>query len=125
MEKSEFRRTADMIIEILGYYNIDCYLWSEAKSTGSCYIRFQDPRVGSIRISDHDGKKHFNYKYNVRFDIRHEKTIFKNGSHLFFFPSFRIDSMVFLIIKNYNKIQQENKPARYQYIIPNHKKKKK
>ena len=34
-------------------------------SYGSCYIKFKDTRLGSIRISDHEGRQKYTYKYEV------------------------------------------------------------
>lgn len=36
-----------------------------AAQTGSIYIRFAHQRQGSLRISNHDGRKHLKYRWNV------------------------------------------------------------
>lgn len=34
----------------------------------SCYIKFKDCRLGSIRISNHKGRSVYNYKYEIYID---------------------------------------------------------
>lgn len=36
-----------------------------AAGTGSQYIKFKDPRIGSLRIADHTGKPKYHYKWNL------------------------------------------------------------
>lgn len=38
--------------------------WHTSK-TNSIYIKFKDVRLGSIRISDHKGRKKYNYTYEL------------------------------------------------------------
>lgn len=38
--------------------------WHTSK-TNSIYIKFKDVRLGSIRISDHKGRKQYNYTYEL------------------------------------------------------------
>jgi hypothetical protein len=40
------------------------YLFHSA-ATGSQYVKFKDPRSGSLRISDHPGFKVYRYKWNL------------------------------------------------------------
>jgi len=35
---------------------------------GSKYIKFRDVRLGSIRIADHNGRKKYNYTYEIFMD---------------------------------------------------------
>ena len=37
----------------------------DAKSTHSIYLKVDDGALGTIRISDHEGKPHLGYKYNL------------------------------------------------------------
>ena len=32
---------------------------------GSCYLKFKDTRLGSVRIAAHQGREKYNYKYNI------------------------------------------------------------
>lgn len=40
------------------------YLY-HAAMTGSHYVKFSDPRIGSLRIADHRGKDKYRYKWNL------------------------------------------------------------
>lgn len=42
----------------------------DAYSTNSIYLKLDYGLCNSIRISDHRGKEHLNYKYNLRSDIK-------------------------------------------------------
>lgn len=42
----------------------------DAYSTNSIYLKLDYGLCNSIRISDHKGKKHLSYKYNLRCDIK-------------------------------------------------------
>lgn len=44
----------------------------DAYSTNSIYLKLDCGLCNSIRISDHEGKKHLSYMYNVRGDINHD-----------------------------------------------------
>lgn len=35
-------------------------------ATGSWYIKFADPRLGSLRIADHPGREKYRYKWNIQ-----------------------------------------------------------
>lgn len=50
------------IIRELG--DVGAYLYYGAKS-GSQYVKFGDPRLGSLRIADHEGIEKYPYRWNV------------------------------------------------------------
>ena len=62
MKTKELRNT---IIEELT--DLGAYLYYNAAS-GSQYIKFLDPRLGSLRIGDHEGKPHLAYRWNIHTD---------------------------------------------------------
>lgn len=68
MEKSQkhrhreaviFRRAVVKRLQVLG-----AYLFYSA-GTGSQYVKFTDPRLGSLRIGDHGGREKYRYKWNL------------------------------------------------------------
>lgn len=66
MGKSKnFKSIAEQLINILSKKNIKAY---HAATTGSCYIRFEDERIGSVRLGDHSGRSKLKYKFNIRSD---------------------------------------------------------
>jgi len=54
------------------------YVYHES-SHGTIYIRFKEPLLGSIRISDHSGNQKYRYSYNIRFDIERSHTTRDGG----------------------------------------------
>jgi hypothetical protein len=40
------------------------YLFHSA-ATGSQYVKFSDPRIGSLRVADHTGREKYRYKWNL------------------------------------------------------------
>ena len=44
----------------------------DAYSTNSIYLKLDFGLCNSIRISDHEGKKHLSYMYNLRLDKTHD-----------------------------------------------------
>lgn len=66
-----YQLTKNLVAE-LKVKGIECHIHHKA-TTGSAYIRFKDPRMGSIRISDHAGRSKLKYKFNIRSDFSNEK----------------------------------------------------
>lgn len=58
------QNVALQIIKKLKDTNIGSYPWYISKGQ-SVYIRFDDPRMGSIRIADHKAKEKYKYKFNI------------------------------------------------------------
>lgn len=46
----------------------------DAYSTNSVYLKFDYGLGNSLRISDHSGKKHLNYRFNIILDLAKPKT---------------------------------------------------
>lgn len=44
----------------------------DSHGTNSIYLKLDYGMCNSIRISDHEGKAHLKYKYNLRADINHD-----------------------------------------------------
>lgn len=68
-KKEQLEKLSNEIIHHLSKNGIACYLHVSAVTTNSCYIRLYDARLGSIRVSDHEGKEKYGYKFNVRSDF--------------------------------------------------------
>lgn len=75
----------NFLLKKLKENDIKAYLYHEAK-TGSFYIKMENKRLGSIRIGDHDGRKKYKYKYNVRFDMLKPSTEIDRGVKRFYCP---------------------------------------
>lgn len=55
----------------------------DAISTHSVYLKFDDGVLGSLRISDHAGKKHLKYKYNLTMGSARKKRTHKGKVQCF------------------------------------------
>ena len=64
----KFNRLANSVLKRLNDEGVECYLWHSA-NTGSAYIRFNDNRIGSIRLGDHKGRPKLSYRWNIRSDF--------------------------------------------------------
>lgn len=69
----------------------------DAYSTNSIYLKLDYGMANSIRISDHIGKKHLSYMYNIGRDIKYNYVTETNFTRYFFsFDS--VDEMIDMII---------------------------
>lgn len=93
----------------------------DSYGTRSIYLKI-DYGVGhSIRISDHSGKKHLKYRYNLRSDLKTVRTHEDNGFIRHYYPLAQIDKMLEDIldsrtermnmygVKKYTEFMQKNK----------------
>ena len=119
---NKFKTIAEIIIEELAKKGIKAYIWHTA-TTGSVYIRFEDNRMCSVRIGDHNGKKQLRYKYNIRSDItaKNKGWIKDNEIWRFYLPVDLWEELIPVLIQR-NKDVQKWPPARYKYKIPSFKK---
>lgn len=53
---------ADNLLQMLS--TLDPYIYYKA-ATGSIYIKFKCSELGSIRISEHEGRKKYKYRWNL------------------------------------------------------------
>ena len=69
--KNKISKMADLICELLIKEGFIVQRY-DAYSTNSIYLKLDYGMCNSIRISDHEGKKHLSYMYNLRSDINHD-----------------------------------------------------
>ncbi len=79
----------------------------DSVTTNSIYLKLDYGMCNSIRISDHKGKKHLSYMYNLRSDI---KKYFKESSpyHRYYYPFEKRRNLINQICYN-----RENKIKHY------------
>jgi len=84
--KEELNKMADKLAQMLikEGFTIQRY---DAYSTNSIYLKLDYGLCNSIRISDHKGKEHLSYMYNLRSDINHDY-VTRNG-YTRYFVSFK------------------------------------
>ena len=63
--KKSIARVVNQIMVLLKPFGV--YVYHQAK-TGSTYLKFLEPGMGSIRVGDHEGREKYHYRYNVRLD---------------------------------------------------------
>lgn len=71
--------------------SLGAYLYYSAV-TGSQYIKFKDPRVGSLRIGDHRGKEKYRYKWNLLAGGT-RRTTHTDRTERFFYPLDQLKEM--------------------------------
>lgn len=75
-----------IVIEQLNEAGLEAYLFHSSADTGSCYIRFKDKDLCSVRVADHEGRGKYKYKFNVRTDIDNSHTTTDGAERFFFVP---------------------------------------
>ena len=65
-----------------------------AASSGSCYIKFANQQLLSLRIADHNGGPKYRYKWNLRKDITKSKTAIDRGVIRYYYPSDEYEKMI-------------------------------
>jgi|TARA_R110000851_G_scaffold47424_1_gene115080 hypothetical protein len=116
-----FEKLANKIIKRLKKEGVVCYLYH---STASAYIRFQDCRMGSIRLGDHKGRSQYGYKWNIRSDFPrgHNKWHKIEGKWRFYAHSSNWITILPYILERKTEVEKwgENKRS---YYTPKHKRK--
>lgn len=78
----------------------------DAYSTNSVYLKLDYGLCNSIRISDHNGKKHLSYMYNLRSDIN-KFYVERDKFTRYYYPFKSYQQLVYSIL--YNKDQKIKK----------------
>lgn len=109
--------TNDLILN-LNECDIKCYLYHISSKRNSFYIRFEDARIGSIRISDHEGIDRYRFKYNLRSDMvstgRWQKI---DGSWCFFISTEHWAKMIDILIERVDFLSKYNSKTVYNKFI--------
>lgn len=94
----ELTNLADYIIERLKLQGIVIQRY-DALSTNSIYLKLDYGVCNSIRISDHKGKKHLSYRYNILTCCPHViKTYDENNYIRYYFPTNEADLLITKIL---------------------------
>lgn len=119
-----FESVANEIIDSLKKNGVECYLY-HAATTGSAYIRFNDARIGSIRLGDHKGRSQYSYKWNVRsdFPIRHSRWHNVNNKWRYYAHIDKWRDIIPLIIETQRTVRSRGINT-VEYFTPTHKLKK-
>lgn len=71
----------------------------DSMSSRSIYLKLDYGVAYSIRISDHPGKKHLKYRFNVRTDMESTKYEMVNGYKRYYFGADNIHELISEIIQ--------------------------
>lgn len=122
--KATFPIIAERLIKLLAEVGIKAYIWHKANA-GSVYIRFEDNRMGSIRIANHKERDRYKYKFNIRTDGKHKKGHWVNedDNWRYYISDSHYKLLVPILQKRAEQVKQWPE-SKYKYNIPSFKKKK-
>lgn len=107
MRQPTLNEIADYIIgQLRGKVIIHRY---DAYTTNSIYLKFDYGAANSLRISDHNGKKHLAYRFNVNVDIAKPFRRKNRGYFQDFYPASMTDEVISQILKNKEERQKRYK----------------
>ena len=86
----------------------------DAYSTSSIYLKLDYGLTCGIRISDHNGKRKYRYRFNVIKDFKGNKVILKDGLICRFYDFTELESLL-------NDVQKEKQNKISRYGIDNYK----
>ena len=87
------------------FKSLGAYTYHVSKH-GSCYVKFKNERLRSVRIADHDGRPWYRYKWNL---VSHRPTevVRDNGVVRYFYNIIDFNKFV-SHVKNYsNALEKE------------------
>ena len=113
-----FEDIAKRLITELAAKGINAYIWHSA-TTGSVYIRFEDVRIGSVRLGDHNGREKLKYKFNIRNDIgrKHKTWVKDDGVWRYYVLAHNWKQIIPVLVDRANEVKKWDKP-KFQYTIP-------
>lgn len=77
------KQIANKVISELS--DLGAYIANESYSTNSIYIKFNDERLRSLTIRDHNTIKKYRYKWNIRLDKKKSYEQIDKGAKRFIF----------------------------------------
>lgn len=74
--------------------DLGIYVHNEAVTTSSRYLKFEDDRIGSIRVGDHPGKKKYGYRWNILLGSDGTRTEIDRGKKRWYYHASDIEDFV-------------------------------
>jgi len=76
--------------------------------TGSTYIKFENPSIGSLRVGDHPGRKKYAYRWNLFLNLPEDQRGMRidRGLKRWYYDASQLDEFVFHITNYANKIER-------------------
>ena len=104
------QQAADRLISVLkDVHKIDLNIVTVAES-GSIYLEFDDFRMGKVRIGDHDERKRYGYKWQIRTDMDEILIDKQKGHNRFFYPAVRVRGAAHHMSNYLKKIKEKDTP---------------
>lgn len=113
-----FSNAADNFVAALIKEGVKAYIWHKA-TTGSVYVRFEDSRMGSVRIGNHDGREHLKYKFNLRDDISPKQKGWRKDGGVWrhYCPLNQWKELVPMLVERQKQVAGWPE-SKYNYIVP-------
>lgn len=124
MEKSkEITELADKIVAKLKATGFVIQRY-DSRTTNSVYLKLDYGVCNSIRISDHKGKEHLQYRYNLLATITHvKKDKTSQGWDRWYFSFKEVDVLIDLIKRDRKKKLKQYGDRRYHQFMEDNKEK--
>lgn len=114
MSQSVLDHITDTLVHELKAHGIDL-LYYGAYGTKSRYLKMDDGMLHSIRISDHPGKQHLKYRYEIGPHISQQHCVMKQGFPCHKYPADVINQLLTDILKERDTRLRTYGPAKYAY----------
>lgn len=113
------KQTADTIIQALKAEGIIIQYY-ESITSKSVYLKLDYGVLKSLRISDHNGKKHLKYRYNIQTNIQRSR--YDREQKRFYYPMSDVNRLIEQILKDRNDKTTRYGQAKYnEFMFQNHK----
>lgn len=91
-------------------------LYYSSYSTHSLYLKLDNGLLNTVRISDHPGKKHLNYRYEIGPHIKEFKVDHSKKYKSYMFPSDEVDKLISTILEDRKDKMEKYSPSGYTYF---------
>lgn len=99
-KKERLNDRAEEVIAIMKKYGVVVQRY-DSFSTNSIYLKFDYGVCNSLRISDHRGKKHLAYRYNLMDEVHKAYTSrTSKGWEMHFYPLSQAQNLAFKVLKD-------------------------
>lgn len=116
---TQIKDTTDEIINALKAEGVIIQYYQSINSK-SVYLKLDYGVLKSVRISDHNGKAHLKYRYNIQSNIT--KRRYDRQDKRFYYPISDTDIMIEQILKDRNDKTTRYGQAKYnEFMFQNHK----
>jgi hypothetical protein len=120
MSKTDAKRLYELADTIIKHLKQEGFILQryDAMSTNSIYLKLDYGVCNSIRISDHKGKRHLQYRYNLLLDQKHiERQQTPEGWERFYYGPSQVDTMLKDIVSARLKRLEEYGDSRYKQLM--------